>query len=72
MIIIFLFIFGMEISVIAGFARLNLYPDSHTYVDLQSITTVSNFEIDLLALFILMNWMRLLKYLRYTYFCNLG
>ena len=63
-IIVFIILVGMEISVIAGFNAVNLHPDPSTYINLQTITTTANFETDLLALFILMNWLRLLKFLR--------
>jgi hypothetical protein len=62
--LVFIILVGMEISVIVGFATINLHPDPFTYINLQTITTTANFEHDLLALFILMNWLRLLKFLR--------
>ena len=54
----------MEIFVIANFNSLNLNVSPSQYLNLQTVTTAANYEHDLLSLFILMNWLRLLKFLR--------
>ena len=50
--------------MIANFNSLDLNVSPSQYLNMQTVTTVVNYEYDLLSLFILLNWLRLLKFLR--------
>ena len=64
--IIFMFIsiFGMEITVASKLGNINFHPLSSDYVNLQTVATIINYEHNLLALFVLLCWLRVLKFLR--------
>jgi hypothetical protein len=47
------------------FSQLALHPDADTYLNIQAESDMLDYTFDLLSLFILMNWIRVLKFLRY-------
>jgi len=54
----------MEITVIQKMNKAVYNPAPHVYVDFQNIASILAYEQDLLSFFVMMNWLRLLKFLR--------
>jgi hypothetical protein len=58
----------MEIAQIKRMSIMDLHPASDEYINFMPWATLAAYQRDLLSLFVLMHWLRLLKYLRYANF----
>ena len=54
---------AINLLVIGSVNRIDFNPTPTQYIDLPSIAEVLDFECDLMGLFVLLHWIRLLKYL---------
>jgi hypothetical protein len=63
-IILSLILFGLRVQAIAEWSSINLHPESASYSNFFSVATLTAYEQDLFAVFLVLNWLRLLKFFR--------